>query len=124
MKLKMLLLAAFAAGVFASIALASKPAGKGNPHASTSTSTSTGAKTSTTTTTTTTHGKKGKVLVCHKLPNGHYVLIRVSANSAPAKGKRHGDVLAGQGGTCPGPIQHLSTSTSTSTSTTTTTTHS
>jgi hypothetical protein len=110
MKTRVLLLVAIAAaGVFASFALASPPPGKGNPHDLTAT----GA-----TTTTVNHGKKkGKVLVCHKLPNGHYVLVKVNGNSSRAKLKKLGDVLAGAGGTCPGPIQNQHT---TSTNTTTT----
>jgi len=125
MKLKIALLAACAAaGVFASMAVANPPTGKGNPHDQASTSTST---------TTTGHGKKkGKVLVCHKLPNGHYVLVNVNGNSSLAKLKHLSDVLAGTGGTCPGPIQGhtgtgtgenetttVNTTTSTSTSTST-----
>jgi len=127
MKLRIALLAlAAAAGVFASIAVAKPPSGHGNPHDDgTTTGTTTG--TIATTTTTSSHGKKaGKVLVCHKTGNGKYVLVRVSANSALAKGE-HGDVLA-TNGTCPGPIQgHGGTTTSTTTTaaqtgTTTTTT--
>lgn len=103
----LLLLATAAAGVFASIAVASPTAVKGNPH---DTTTTTGA------TTTTVHGKKkGKVLACHKLPNGHYVLVRVNGNSSIAKLKHLGDVLAGAGGTCPGPIQNQHTSSTTTT---------
>jgi hypothetical protein len=106
----LLLLATGAAGVFAAVAVASTSTVKGNPH----NQTTTGAAT-----TTTAHGKKkGKVLVCHKLKNGHYVLVRVNGNSSPARLKRLGDVLAGAGGTCPGPIQNQHT---TSTATTTTT---
>ena len=114
MKIKLLLLSATAAaGVFASIAVASPSTGKGNPH-----DTTTGVTTAVTTTTA--HGKKkGKILVCHKLPNGHYVLVKVNGNSSLAKLKHLGDVLAGAGGTCPGPIQNQHT-TSTETETTTT----
>ena len=99
MKMRLLLLLAIAAaGLFASIAIASPPPGKGNPHDTTTTTTST--------TNPTGHGKKkGKILVCHKLPNGHYVLVRVNGNSSLAKLKHEGDVLAGAGNTCPGPIQ-------------------
>src|SRR5712691_7864910 len=99
-----LLLAIAAAGVFASIAIASPPSGKGNPHDTTTGATSTAA-----------HGKKKpKVLVCHKLPSGHYVLVRVNGNSSLAKLKHEGDVLAGAGNTCPGPIQgHNGTTTTT-----------
>ena len=107
MKTKILLLVAVgASGVFASFAVASP---RGNPHHQTTT----GA------TTTTVRGKKtGKVLACHKLPNGRYVRVWVSGNSSLAKLRHEGDVLAGAGGTCPGPIQHQHT---TSTQTTTTT---
>ena len=112
MKIKLLLLlATAAAGVFASFAVASPQTGKGNPH-----DTTTGV------TTTTAHGKKkGKILICHKLPNGHYVLVKVNGNSSLAKLRHLGDVLAGAGGTCPGPIQNQhTTSTETETETTTT----
>ena len=122
MKLRIALLAlAAAAGVFASIAVAKPPSGHGNPHdGGTTTGTTTG--TIATTTTTSSHGKKaGKVLVCHKVGNGKYVLVKVSANSALAKGK-HGDVLA-TNGTCPGPLQgHGGTTTSSTTTAQTTTT--
>jgi hypothetical protein len=110
----LLLLAVAAAGVFAAVAVASPPTGKGNPHDQTTT----GA-----TTTTTNHGKKkGKVLVCHKLPNGHYVLVKVNGNSSLVKLKREGDVLAGAGGTCPGTIQNQHTTSTDTTSTAKTTT--
>ena len=129
MKLRIALLALVAAaGVFASMAVAKPLSGHGNPHDSgTTTGTTTG--TAGTTTTTSGHGKKaGKVLVCHKTGNRKYVLVRVSANSALAKGK-HGDFVTTDG-TCPGPIQgHGGTTTSatttaaqTTTATTTTTT--
>jgi len=116
MKTKLLLLPAVAAaGVFAAVAIASPPPGKGHSHAPTTT-----GGTTTTSTTTTTEGKKtGKVFVCHKLPNGHYVMVKVSDNSSLAKLNHEGDVLAGVGGTCPGPIQNqhpTSTSTVTTTS--------
>jgi len=118
MKLRIALLAlAASAGVFASMAVAKPPSGGGNPHDS---MTATGTTTVTTATTTTTsgHGKKaGKVLVCHRTGNGKYVLVRVSANSALAKGK-HGDVLA-VNGICPAPIQGHGGQTTSSTTTTT-----
>ena len=101
MKLRILLIAVFAAGLLASIALASPPPGKGNAS-------------NTETSGTTTNGKNpGKVLVCHKVGNGKYVLVNVSKKSAPARLKRTGDVLA-VNGTCPGPIQgHGATTTTT-----------
>jgi hypothetical protein len=123
MKLRIALFAFLAAaGVFASFAVAKPPQGHGNPHhqGSTTGTTSTGTTTGTTTTTGHRHGKPDKVLVCHKVGNGHYVLIRVSARSAPAKGKHHGDVLA-TNGTCPGPTQGHGHTTSTGTTATTTT---
>ena len=113
MKLRIALLALVAsAGVFASMAVAKPPSGHGNPQDSGTTTGTIG-----TTTTTSGHGKKaGKVVVCHKTGNGKYVLVRVSANSALAKGK-HGDVVT-TNGTCPGPIQgHGGTTTSTTTTT-------
>jgi len=101
-KLKALLAALFVAGLVASIAIAKPPPGKGNPHAATG-GTTTGASTSTSTststgTTTTTSGRK--VLVCHLTGNGKYVLVSVSAHSALARGKHHGDMPAA-GGKCP-----------------------
>ncbi|MDE3025707.1 MAG: hypothetical protein KGI93_09065, partial [Acidobacteriota bacterium] len=114
-----------AAGVMASVAVAKPPSGHGNPHnrAGSTTGTTTTGTTGTTTTSGRGKGKKaGTVLVCHKTGNGKYVLVRVSANSALAKGKHAGDVLA-VGGTCPGPIQgHTGTGTDEQGTTTTTTT--
>jgi len=132
MKLRIALLALIAvAGVRASVAVAQPPAGHGNPHDQTGSTTGTTATGTTTTTTTTTkgnghangHSVAGKVLVCHKVGNGKYVLVQVSANSAPAKGKHGGDVLA-TNGTCPGPVQghtgeHTTTAKTTTAATTT-----
>jgi hypothetical protein len=121
MKLRIaLLVIAAVAGVSASIAVAKPPQGHGNPHqGSTTGTTSTGTTGTTTTTKVHGQGTTGKVLVCHKVGNGKYVLISVSAKSAPAKVKHGGDVLA-TGGTCPGPIQgHTGTDTTTTAATTT-----
>ena len=127
MKLRIALLALIAvAGVLASVAVAKPPTG--NPHDQTGSTTGTTATGTTATTTTTKghghangHSAAGKVLVCHKVGNGKYVLVKVSANSAPAEGK-HGDVLA-TNGTCPGPIQgHTGTGTGEHETTTATTT--
>jgi hypothetical protein len=134
-----LLALAAAAGVFASIAVAKPPAGHGNPHdqttaaAGTTTIGTTGTTTTTpghgrghgdhhgqTTTTTTTTTAPKKVLVCHKVGNGKYVLVSVSAHSALARGK-HGDVPATDG-KCPGPTQgHPGTTTGQTTTAATTT---
>ena len=109
MKLKMILLAVFAAGLLASIAIAKPPPGKGHD-----------TTTATTTSATTTTAAAKKVLVCHKVAKGKYVLLSVSAKSAHARLKKTKDVLAGAGGTCPGPIQgHQGSTTTTATTTTT-----
>ena len=119
MKLRIALLALVAAaGVLASMAVAKPPPGHGNPHDAGATTGTTGLSTTGTTTTTTELGTHGKVLVCHKLGNGRYVLVRVSVHSALAKGK-HGNVLA-TNGTCPGPVQGYGSSTTTATTTATT----
>ncbi len=108
MKLKMILLAVFAAGLLASIAIASPPPGKGH-------NTTTGTTAATTTTAT-----PKKVLVCHKVAKGKYVLLSVSAKSVHARLKKTKDVLA-VNGACPGPIQgHGGTTTTTAATTTTT----
>ena len=129
MKLRIALLALIAvAGVIASVAVAQPPPGKGNPHDQAGSTTGTTA-TGTTGTTTTTKGNghanghsiAGKVLVCHRVGNGKYVLVQVSANSAPAKGKHGGDVLASNG-TCPGPVQGHTAGTGEHTTTAKTTT--
>jgi len=106
MKLKMILLMLFAAGLFASIALAKQPPGKGRDQ-------TTGA--------TTTTPAPGKVLVCHKVAHGKYVLLNVSKKSVHARLTKTRDVLAGAGGTCPGPIQGHTGTTTTTVATTTTT---
>src|SRR5438270_7484582 len=124
MKLRIALLATVAAaGVVASIAVAKPPPGHGNSHDGSTTTGTTATGTTATTTTTKGHGKSGsaqsgKVLVCHKTGNGHYVLVKVSASSAPAKGKHGGDVLA-TNGTCPGPLQGHGGKTTTGSKTTT-----
>lgn len=122
MKTNIVLLAIMAAaGVLASIAVAKPPPGHGHGHGLAGTTTTTTSATTGTTGTTTTTAVGGKVLVCHKVGNGHYVLLRVSVHSAHARGK-HGDVLA-VGGGCPGPTQgHEGGTTTQSTTTGTTTT--
>jgi hypothetical protein len=108
MKLRLIVLALVAAaGLLASLAIASPPPGKGKNTTTTSTSAAT----------TTTSPRQTKVLVCHKVAKGKYVLLSVAKKSAPARLKKTGDVLA-VNGTCPGPIQgHTGTTTPTTTTT-------
>src|SRR5919204_4041104 len=103
MKLKALLLTLFVAGAAASMALASPPpwGGKGKPDAggvAPPTPTTTGSTGTGTTPTTSAR----KVLMCHRTGSkAHpYVLVRVSVNSAHARGKHKGDLPA-NGGSCP-----------------------
>jgi len=110
MKLKLTLLALVAAaGLLASLALAAPPPGKGKNK--TTTTPTAGA-------TTTTSPRQTKVLVCHKVGKGKYVLLSVAKKSAPARLKKTGDVLA-VNGTCPGPIKGHTGTTTTPTTTTT-----
>ena len=93
-KLRLIVLAfVAAAGLLASLAFAAPPPGKGKNKTTT---------TSTTAATTTTSPRQTKVLVCHKVGKGKYVLLSVAKKSAPARLKKTKDVLA-VNGTCPGP---------------------
>jgi hypothetical protein len=106
LKTKVLLLALFVAGIAVSIAIASPPPGKGKggkQGAGRAESTSIGSTTGTTTTTPS-HGKKPKVLLCHKTHSKKHpwVLISVSQSSVKAHVK-HGDVPATAAGCPTGP---------------------
>src|SRR5919199_89466 len=124
MKLKILLVAVFVAGIVVSFAIAAPPPGKGKDKgkgkgrnagaASTSSTTSTGG------TTTSASGKK--TLICHRTHSKKkpYHLIWVS-NKAVAAHLRHGDVLPTDG-QCPSSVTTSTTTSSTTTSQSTTTT--
>ena len=117
MKLKILLVAVFVAGLVASFAIAAPPPGKGKGHGkghgkgrnagAASTSTSSGG--------TTTNASGKKTLVCHRTHSKKkpWHLIWVS-NHAVAAHLRHGDVLP-TGSQCPSSVT-TSTTTSTTTS--------
>ena len=124
MKLKILLVAVFVAGLVVSFAVAAPPPGKGKGNdkgkgkgrndgaASTSaSSTSTGG--------TTTNASGKKTLVCHRTHSKKkpWHLIWVSNKAVPAH-LRHGDVLP-TGGQCPSSVTTSPTSTTTESSTTT-----
>ena len=125
MKLKILLVAVFVAGLVASLAIAAPPPGKGKGHGkgkgpggAASTSTSSGG--------TTTNASGKKTLVCHRTHSKKkpWHLIWVS-NHAVAAHLRHGDMLPTDG-QCASPVTTSTTTTesSTTTSETTTTTES
>src|SRR5919198_299448 len=127
MKLKILLVAVFAAGLVVSFAVASPPPGHGKGNgkgkgkgrnagaASTSTSSAGG-------TTTSASGKK--TLICHRTHSKKkpFHLIWVS-NHAVAAHLRHGDVLPTDG-QCPSSVVTTTTTTTESTTTESTTTES
>src|SRR5438034_10360932 len=120
MKLKILLVAVFVAGLVASFAIAAPPPGKGKGHGkghgkgrnagAASTSTSSGG--------TTTNASGKKTLVCHRTHSKKkpWHLIWVS-NHAVAAHLRHGDMLPTDGQCSP-----VTTSTTTSTTTESSTT--
>jgi hypothetical protein len=101
MKLKFALLTClFAAGLAASIALATPPPGKGNS-------------------TTSANGHAGKVVLCHKTHSKKHpwTKITVSKNAAKAY-EKHGDVPAAADGSCPKAPETTTTTTATTTATT------
>jgi hypothetical protein len=123
MKLKILLVAVFVAGLVVSFAIAAPPPGKGKGHdkgkgkgrdaGAASTSPAGG-------TTTSASGKK--TLICHRTHSKKkpYHLIWVS-NKAVAAHMRHGDVLPSDG-KCPSSVVTTTTTTSTTTTTASSTT--
>ena len=118
MKLKILLVAVFVAGLVASFAIAAPPPGKGKGHGKGKGPRGAASTTSTGGTTTNASGKK--TLVCHRTHSKKkpWHLIWVS-NHAVAKHLRHGDVLPTDG-QCPSSVT-TSTTTSTTTESSTTT---
>ena len=92
MKLKIVLLALFAAGIAVSLAVAAPPPGKGYNKLAATTSSSTGTATTTTST-------GGKVALCHKTGSRSHAWVRITvAKAAVAAHLRHGDTTAGDGG--------------------------
>jgi hypothetical protein len=124
MKLKILLVAVFVAGLVASLAIAAPPPGKGKGHdkghgkgrnaGAASTSTSSGG--------TTTNASGKKTLVCHRTHSKKkpWHLIWVS-NHAVAAHLRHGDMLPTDG-QCTTPVTTSTTTESTTTTSESTTT--
>jgi hypothetical protein len=122
MKLKILLVAVFVAGLVVSFAIAAPPPGKDkgnkgkgkgrNAGAAETSTSSTGA------TTTSPNGKK--TLVCHRTHSKKkpYRLIWVSNKAVPAH-MRHGDVLP-TNGQCPSSVGTTTSTTTTSTQSTST----
>ncbi len=119
MKLKVLLVALFAAGLAVSLAVAAPPPGRGHNKGAATTASS---STSTTGSTTTTSSDK-KVALCHKTgsKSNPWVKIVVSKNAVAAH-LRRGDTLVPAGGcpkgTKPGETGSTGSSTSSSTSST------
>jgi len=124
MKLKILLVAVFVAGLVASFAIAAPPPGKGKGHGKGKGQNGAASTTSAGGTTTSASGKK--TLVCHRTHSKKkpWHLIWVS-NHAVAKHLSHGDMLPTDG-QCAAPVTTSTTTTesSTTTSETTTTTES
>ncbi len=124
MKLKILLVAVFVAGLIASFAIAAPPPGKGHKGQGHGKGRNAGAASTAPGTTTNASGKK--TLVCHRTHSKKkpWHLIWVS-NRAVAKHLRHGDMLPTDG-QCATPVTTSTTTTesSTTTSETTTTTES
>jgi hypothetical protein len=123
MKLKILLVAVFVAGLVVSFAIASPPPGKdkGKGHGKGKGRNAGAAATTTSTGGTTTSASGKKTLVCHRTHSKKkpYHLIWVSNRSVPAH-LRHGDVLP-TNGQCPSSVGTTTTTTTTSTASTTTT---
>ena len=128
MKLKILLVAVFVAGLVVSFAIAAPPPGKDKGKGKGKGRNAGAAATSTSSTGATTTTRNGKTLVCHRTRSKKkpYRLIWVSNKAVPAH-MRHGDVLP-TNGECPSSVGTTTTTTTTtsteSTSTESTTTSS
>lgn len=119
MKLKILLVAVFVAGLVVSFAIAAPPPGKDKGKGKGRNAGAAATSSSTTGSTTTTAGKK--TLICHRTHSKKkpYRLISVSNKAVPAH-LRHGDVLP-TNGQCPSSVGTTTTTTTTSSTTSTTT---
>ena len=98
MKIKILFLALFVAGVTASMAIAKPPPGKGNPHKGGS-----GDATAAPAASTPSLPASGKVVLCHRTGSKSNPWVRVSVSvKAAAKRMKKGDALAAADGSCAG----------------------
>src|SRR5437870_11982089 len=102
MKLKILFLTLFVAGVVASMAVAKPPPGHGNPHGRNGDAGSTDAG-STAASTSATLPASGKVVLCHRTGSKNHPWVRISVNVHAAKHRMaKGDTLAAADGSCAG----------------------
>jgi hypothetical protein len=124
MKIKILFLTLFVAGVVASMAVAKPPPGKGNPHGRNADAGTTAAgSTDASTTTTATLPASGKVVLCHRTGSKTHPWVRVSVNVHAAKQRMaKGDKLAAADGSCGSTTGTTTTGTTDTTTTDTTTT--
>jgi|SRR5437588_167828 len=124
MKLKILFLTLFVAGVVASMAVAKPPPGHGNPHGRNGDAGSTNAGStaaSTSTSTTATLPSSGKVVLCHHTGSKSHPWVRISVNVHAARTRlRKGDQLAAADGSCGASTTGTTTTGTTTTGTTTT----
>jgi hypothetical protein len=98
LKIKILFLALFVAGVTASMAIAKPPPGKGNPHKGGS-----GDATAAPAASTPSLPASGKVVLCHRTGSKSNPWVRLSVSvKAAAKRLKKGDTLAAADGTCAG----------------------
>jgi hypothetical protein len=124
MKLKILFLALFVAGIVASMAVAKPPPGHGNPHGRNGDAGSTAAgPTAASTTTTATLPSSGKVVLCHRTGSKNHPWVKISVNVHAARQRLNkGDQLAGADGSCAGAAGTTTTGTTTTDTTTAATT--
>jgi hypothetical protein len=122
MKLKMLFLTLFVAGVAASMAVAKPPPGKGNPHGRGGNDSSTVAA-STTSSDPSSLPASGKVVLCHHTGSKSHPWVKISVNVHAAKARmKKGDTLAAADGSCGSSAGTTTTGTTTTDTTGTTTT--
>jgi hypothetical protein len=119
MKLKVLFLTLFVAGVVASMAVAKPPPGHGKPNGRNADAGSTDAA-STSTSTTATLPSSGKVVLCHRTGSKNHPWVRVSVNVHAARQRMaKGDKPAAADGSCGSTTVTTTTGTTTTDTTTT-----